>query len=46
LVALAEGVPTAITASAILVALALTVVLTVMRPSRAKATARQAQAAA
>ena len=38
--ALAEGVPTAITASAILVALALGVVLTVMRPSRATATAR------
>ena len=44
--ALAEGVPTAITASAILVALALAVVLTVMRPSRATATARQAEAAA
>jgi EmrB/QacA subfamily drug resistance transporter len=44
--ALAEGVPTAITASAILVALALTVVLTVMRPSRATAPAPQAEAAA
>jgi EmrB/QacA subfamily drug resistance transporter len=45
--ALAEGVPTAIAASAVLVALALTVVLTVMRPSRATAAARrQAEAAA
>ena len=45
--ALAEGVPTAITASAILVALALAVTLTVVRPSPATAAARrQAEAAA
>ncbi len=44
--ALAEGVPTAITVSAILAALALAVVLTVMRPSRAPAGTHRARATA